>query len=100
MIDFIKVKEGISGSVAHEVGTSDTVDNYISEQIVRIDQFNPHLMKELCSFAMVCAGKLDPVDPKFVEKFSYRMVSAGIIVYRMLESQFEADELNSLMGDI
>jgi len=26
-------------------------------------------------------------------------VCAGILVYRMLESQFEADELDSLLGD-
>ena len=92
---FITVKEGISGSVAHEVMASGSVDAYISDQISRIDEDNPHLMKELCSFAMVTAEKFDPSDPRLQEKLKARMVSAGIIVYRMLESQVEADELDS-----
>ena len=99
MADFIRVKEGISGSVAHEVLASDSVDTYVSDQISRIDRVNPHLMKELCSFAIVTAEKLDSTDPRFQEKLRARMVSAGIIVYRMLESQVEADELDSLMGE-
>ena len=99
MADLIKVKEGISGSVAHEVMASGSVDAYISDQISRIDLVNPHLMKELCSFAMVATESLDPEDPRLPKKLRARMVIAGIMVYRMLESQIEADELGSLMGD-
>lgn len=98
MPDFIKVKEGISGSISHEVEIAESVDVYISEQITRIDAINPHLMKELCSFALITSDKLQPTDPQFREKLRAHMVSAGIIIYRMLESQFEADELDDLMG--
>ena len=99
MSDFIKVKEGISGSVAHEVGAAAPVDAYISEQIARIDTVNPHLMKEVCSFALITSDKLQATDPRFKEKLRAHMVSAGIIVYRMLESQVEADELDDLLGE-
>jgi len=98
MADFIRVKEGITGSIAHEIMEYDgSIDIYISDQIARIDGFNPHLMKELCSFAVAGTHKLLSDDLEV--RMRARMVCAGILVYRMLESQFEADELDSLLGD-
>ena len=99
MSDFIKVKEGISGSIAHEVTNYPSVDSYIADQIARIDACNPYLMKELCSLAIMSSNKIQPTDPKFKEKLRSHIVSAGIVVYRMLESQLDADELDNLMGE-
>lgn len=93
MAEFITVKSGISASVAHEVSGAESVDAYISDQIDRIDDENPHLMKELCSFALLVSQKLDLADPKLTERLRAHLVSAGIIVYRMLESQSEADSM-------
>jgi len=96
MSDFIKVKEGVTHSVAHEINSHPSIDDYIADQIIRIDHDNPSLMEEICCFAMETAMKVSPADRDMVR---VRMVSAGILVYRMLESQHEASELEKLLGD-
>lgn len=98
MIDFIRVKEGITGSIAHEIGEYEDPGVYIAEQFARIDGFNPYLMEELCLYAVKCTRKL-AVSDELGGKMRAHILCAGILTYRMLESQFGADELGSLLGD-
>lgn len=98
MADFIEVQPGVSASVSHEIKQCDSIDEYLEYQIERIDNANRHLMQELCSFALLASERLDPNDPAIKEKLRANIVAAGIAVYRMLESQQEADELKDLMG--
>jgi len=90
---FIQVKEGVSGNIVHAVRSKTSVDAYISEQIDRIDVDNHYLMQELCSFAVAATDRLDLNGAAVLERVRAQIVCAGIIVYRMLESQAEADEL-------
>jgi len=97
MTDFIKVKCGISGSVAHELEVAG-MDTYISDQITRIGKENPHLMRELCALTLEVADRLKPTDINYNMKLKASLMTAGIVVYRMLESQFDANKLNDLLG--
>jgi len=99
MPDFITVQPDISTSISHEIRGCGSIDEYLERQIARIDDTNRHLMQELCSFAVLASEKLDPADPAFKEKLRANIVAAGVAVYRMLESQHEANELNELWGE-
>ena len=76
--------------VALEAGRSSL---YIAEQLALLQERNGVVASELCGYALHLGELLG--DNELVRKyFATHVVGGGVIVYRMLESQFEADELS------
>jgi len=75
------VQTGIGGSLEHEIGSDEVA--YIKSQLARLDEENPsiaYFIRTLC---------------KRIKKGSARrnVAMSGIVVYRMLESQAEANRM-------
>ena len=77
------VQEGIAESIANNLVGNQRNTNWPVEQIVKLKLNNPRVAQFLLSI---------------IERGHEEAAMVGLIVYRMLESQMEADELKELIG--
>lgn len=78
-----RVQEGIAESISTNLTGSQKNNNWPIEQMVKLKLNNPRIAAFLQ--AIIKQGNMEAA-------------MTGLIVYRMIESQMEADELKELMG--
>ncbi len=77
------VKEGIAESIAVNLTGSQQNTNWAIEQMVKLKLNNPRIAQFLLSI---------------IQRNNEEAAMVGIVVYRMIESQMEADALQELIG--
>ena len=75
------VKPEISGPLEHEIASCQYDEEYLEKQLSRIDEENPMIGHWIRSFAETTE---DVIGASF----------CALVVYRMLESQAEANKMN------
>ena len=76
---------GTAQAVAHEMNTSDGND-YVSAILERLQERNPHLLEFIAGFALQAEDQV-------------AVTYGAALVYRLLESQLEADGLREELGE-
>ena len=79
MEDLPRVTEGVAASVQGEILAADG-EGYFSDLMERLEERNPHLAVVLSGFALQHENQA-------------AVAAAGLLVYRLLESQAEADRM-------
>lgn len=79
------VKPEISGPLEHEISSSQYDEEYLESQLARIDEENPMIGQWIRTFA-------ETTDDETGAAF------CALVVYRMLESQAEANKMNFQYG--
>lgn len=79
------VNPAISGPLERELADKCDVP-YLKQQLARLDEENPIVAKFIRDFSKKTKDKL-------------AVMFCGVIIYKMLESQAEADQMNIQFGD-
>ena len=79
MEELPRVTEGVAASVQGEILAADG-DGYFHKLMERLEERNPHLAGVLSGFALQHENQA-------------AVAAAGLLVYRLLESQAEADRM-------
>lgn len=77
------IQEGIAESIAVNLTGSQKNNNWAVEQMVKLKLNNPRIAQFLLSI---------------IQRKNEEAAIVGIVVYRMIESQMEANELKELIG--
>lgn len=83
MIEIPRIQEGIAASISANFADPKKSADWLVEQLTRIKLNNPIIAKVLIHAS---------------EKFGPEASAVGLMVYRMIESQIEANELKELIG--